>query len=196
MICAAIRAFLARVERRSNINAKLYIYSHYTDAPPGVKAIRMHKKHKKLNLPEIYSAEQYATFLLSSRMLSSGQIREKLKNKGYQKTDIETVVKNFESFKYLDDEQFAQIYFENLKKYKNFGYFGIKKKLIERKLRAELIEDVLGTLTISEEKKIAQRLLEKSAGSKTFEQKFRMLQSRGFRGEVIARVVKRSESIE
>jgi regulatory protein len=153
----------------------------------------MQKKHKKLNLPEIYSANEYATFLLSSRMLSSGQIREKLAKKGYTTTDTENVVKDFERLKYLDDGQFAQIFSENLKKYKNFGYFGIKKKLMERKLSSEVIDGVLSEFTIAQEKAIAKRLLEKSGAGKSPEKHYRMLQSRGFRGEVIAKVVKRGE---
>ena len=168
-------------------------YIHYTCGVKTVKAENMQKKHKKLNLPEIYSAEQYATYLLSSRMLSVGQLLEKLKKKGYSQEDSENVIQRFRQMKYLDDDQFAQIYFENLKKYKNFGYFGIKKKLIERKLGTEVINNLLNSFTITEEKKIAHRLLEKSAKGKTAEKQYRMLQTRGFRGEVVAKVVKRGE---
>jgi len=156
----------------------------------------MRKTTKKLDLPSIYTAEQYAAYLLSAAMLSAGQIAEKLKKRGYKAEDTAAVVKKFVELGFLDDAQYAQVYSENLKKYKNFGYYGIKKKLIERKLSQKQIEATLQNFTIAQERAIAKRLLEKSAAGKSFEQKYRMLQTRGFRGEVIAKVVKRDADAE
>ena len=137
-------------------------------------------------------AYEYSVFLLSRQLQTAGQITQKLLKKGYHKTEISEAISRLTEMGYINDTQFVQIYFENLKKYKSFGYYGLKKKLIERKLDSQLIETILKGLSKEEELMIAQKFLEKQKQVKTHEQLVRMLQSRGFRGDVIGKVVKRA----
>jgi SOS response regulatory protein OraA/RecX len=113
----------------------------------------------------------------------------------------------------LDDERYAQVFLENLKVYKNLGYYGIKKKLMMKKLPIEVITKILDEgLSIQDELKIAKRFLKKegivakASGDEessensynTFDeekskQKQKLsakLKSRGFRGDVIAKLVR------
>jgi regulatory protein len=135
------------------------------------------------------SCKDYALFLVSLRAQSIGQMRAKLEKKGYPSDEIESSIQRLTELNYLNDDQFAQIYFENLKKYKNFGYFGIKKKLMEKKIAKKQIESLLKTLTLKEETLMARRLLDKSK-NKTSLQQIRSLQSKGFRGDVVFKVTK------
>ncbi len=115
------------------------------------------EKQEKLN-----KAYNYAVFLLGIRLRTEGELREKLKVKKYQQTVIDEVTSRLKSQRFLDDRQFAEIFLDNLKKYKNFGYYGIKKKLIEKRLPASIIEQVLSEgLSEEEEMKIAERLLKR-----------------------------------
>jgi SOS response regulatory protein OraA/RecX len=111
--------------------------------------------------------------------------------------------------KYLDDQRYAEVFLENLKQYKSFGFYGIKKKFIEKKLPSSIIEKVLAYgLTVEEEIKIAKRFLKKVgivAKSETnlephysnfnevenqVKQKIaQKLKTKGFRGEVVARLI-------
>ncbi len=135
------------------------------------------------------SCQDYALFLLSLRAQSTATLKEKLQRKAYQAAEISAAIKRLTELSYLNDDQFAQIFFDNLKKYKGFGYFGIKKKLMLKKIGNPVIERLLKSLSLKEETEIAQRQLARQK-SKTYEQKARMLQAKGFRPAVIFQVVK------
>src|SRR3989344_6391028 len=105
------------------------------------------------------NAKDYALFLVSLRAQSTAQLRQKLLRKGYAEDEVLMAIQRLTELGYLNDQQFAQIYFENLKKYKHFGYYGIKKKLMLKALENKLIDQLLKTLTLKEEQGIAERFL-------------------------------------
>ncbi len=146
------------------------------------------QKRQKKNSKNI-SCKDYALFLVSLRAQSVGQMRQKLERKGYPKDEIDATVLRLAELNYLNDEQFAQIYFDNLKKYKSFGYFGIKKKLMEKKISPKGIDNLLRHFSLKDETEIAKRLLAKNP-RKSRDQQVRSLQSKGFRGDVVFKVTK------
>jgi regulatory protein len=173
-------------------------------------AFKRKKKVQEPGNPE--KAYEYAVFLLSLHFRTIGEVLKKMQDRGYNQEVIERVIEQLKQQRFLDDQRYAEIFLENLKLYRNFGYYGIKKKMLERKLPAELMEKVLEEgLPPAEELKIAQRLLKKegfAVKSQTDEsgglsystfgnvaqnkEKAKManrLKSRGFRGEVIAKLV-------
>lgn len=147
-------------------------------------------------------AYAYAVYLLSLKLRTEGEIKAKLKIKYQNEKIIEEVIEELKGLKYLDDERYAQVFLENLKKYKNFGYFGIKKKFIEKRLPSELIEKTLGEgLSEEEELVIAKKFIKKHesmshragfASGGNYEEKQKLakkLASKGFRTNVISKVV-------
>lgn len=124
----------------------------------------MYKPSSKLKEPQnIDKGYEYGVFLLSLQLRTVGEIVAKMKQRGYEQSVVDAVIDRLTKNKYLDDARYAEVYLENLKKYKNFGYYGIKKKLMEKKLPMELIEEVLSEgLSIEDEVKIAKRFLKKS----------------------------------
>ena len=154
-------------------------------------------------------AYEYAVFLLSLQLRTEGEIREKMLARGYTPEIIDKVINQLLTQKYLDDERYAVVFLENLKQYKNLGYYGIKKKFMMKKLSNELIDRVLEEgFTIEEEIKVAKRLLAKEGiiaqpkdeeesryqtynaeASKAKQKTSQRLKSRGFRGEVIGKLV-------
>jgi regulatory protein len=167
------------------------------------------KKPSKTNEPEnAKKAYEYAIFLLSLKLRTVGEVLLKMKNRGYGEEIILKVIEQLKEQKYLNDENYAEVYLVNLKTYKNFGYFGIKKKLMEKKIPNELIEKVLSEgLSEAEEIKIAKRFLAKlgvkvkqsetensystfdEEESKEKQKLANKLKSRGFRGSVVSRLV-------
>lgn len=169
------------------------------------------KKSQKTKEPEnLEKAYEYAVFLLSLRLRTVGEVLKKMADRGYTEIVIGKTLQRLKDQKYLDDERYAEIFLENLKMYKTFGYYGIKKKFMEKKLPSNLIERVLQEgLSPEEEEKIARRLLKKEGfevrlgsnneeiqyrtydeeGSKEKQKMANRLKSRGFRGEVIAGLV-------
>src|ERR1700690_2671159 len=102
-------------------------------------------------------AYEYAVFLLSLQLRTVGEIREKMEKRGYAPAIIENVLGQLHDQKYLDDERYAEVFLDNLKQYKNLGYFGIKKKFMVKKLPGDLIEKVLTEgLSLADELAIAK----------------------------------------
>jgi len=155
-------------------------------------------------------AYEYAVFLLSLKLRTVGEVLKKMQDRGYSEKIIEQTIEQLKNQRYLNDERYAEIFLENLKAYKNLGYYGIKKKFMEKKLPPQLIESVLRDgYSISDEILVAKRLLKKEGFKikakpedgevqyNTFNEELskqkqkisNRLKSRGFRGEVVAKLV-------
>lgn len=173
------------------------------------------RKPSKTKEPENKEkAYEYAVFLLSLQLRTVGEIREKMQKRGYSSTVIENVIGQLLEQKYLNDERYAEVFLDNLKKYKTFGFYGIKKKLMEKKLPSSIIEGILSEgFTLEEELKIAKRFLKKEGvavkssaddmntsdntyntydeeKSKQKQKLFAKLKSRGFRSAVISQLIR------
>ena len=154
------------------------------------------KKAKPLKDPtDAEHAYGYALFLLNLRMQTETEMREKMQRRGYALQVINNSIERLYKDRYLDDNKFAELSIENMKLYKNYGYYGMKKKLIEKKLPKNIIEEKLNELVdVSAEKEIAKKYLKKEFGTISeikklpYEEKqkvMRRLLSRGFRMEII-----------
>jgi SOS response regulatory protein OraA/RecX len=171
----------------------------------------MFKAKSKTKEPEnAAKAYEYAVFLLSLKLRTVGEVLKKMADRGYGEAIISEVVDKLKDQHYLDDQRYAEIFLENLKAYKNFGYYGIKKKFMEKKIPNSLIESVLHEgFSIEDEIKVAKRLLKKEGfvaaiksaddenqyqtfnedSNKEKQKTMNRLKSRGFRGEVVAKLI-------
>lgn len=133
-----------------------------------------------------------AVKFLAIRLHTTGELHRKLKERGFKDRDIAPVLRKLEDQKFLDDERFAQIFVDNLKHYKDFGYYGIKAKLLQRQIPSDMIEKALDEFfSLEDELAVARRFIGKlkKLGRKTWEQLARSLQSKGFRADVIRKVL-------
>jgi regulatory protein len=136
---------------------------------------------------------------LALRSHTSFELRSKLLKKKFDGGDIGQALRQLQEQKYLNDEDFARTFAQNLIKYKTFGYFGIKNKLKARGISDNMAESILSEeLDMAQEKAIAQRALGKKLkidGPDQDKQKLIMsLQRKGFRNQVIFDLV--GESFE
>ena len=132
-----------------------------------------------------------AVKLLSIRLHTTGELYDKLTTREFKKSEILPVLKKLEELKFLDDERFAQIYVDNLKCYKDFGYYGIKAKLLKARVSSEIAERALSEFfTPEDEAVVAKRLVAKlkRQGRNEWKKLMASLQSRGFRSEIIRKV--------
>lgn len=139
-------------------------------------------------------AYDYALFLLKLRLRTEGELREKLRLKKYSTAVVDKVISQLKEQKYLNDQRFAEIFLENLKKYKSWGYFGIKKKMMERKLPPALIERVLSAgLSEKEEEEMAKRFVtNRKLEIMNYAEKQKIakkLAAKGFRSSVISKLI-------
>jgi regulatory protein len=154
------------------------------------------KRPKKVKEPEnIEHGYQYALFVLNLRLRTEGEMRDKMVQRGYTSETIDSVMQQLVFEKLVDDDRYAEIFIENMKLYKYYGFFQMKNKLILKKLPRELIESKLDELvTVDEEKQIAKKYLQKEFGDSAEIKKLpreerqkvmQRLQRRGFRTDVI-----------
>ncbi len=144
-------------------------------------------------------AYNYAIFLLGLSMRTENEMRRKMTVRGYQAGVIEQVVKQLYDEKLLDDRHYAEVYINSLKEYRTLGYYGIKKKLMEKQLPKQDIEELLEQeMTPEQELKSGKKLMHKERGpdykksslSQADKQKLaRKLQARGFRMDAIAKLI-------
>ncbi len=151
----------------------------------------MFKKARALKDPSDYDhGYQYALFLLNLSMRTVGEVKEKMKQRGYDQKVAKEVINSLLQDKYLDDDNYAEIFINSMKNYKSWGRFMMKKKMYEKKLSKELIEEKLSELlTESDELEIAKRFLQrlypdlKAIKKLEYDEKqkvLRKLMSRGF----------------
>lgn len=133
-----------------------------------------------------------AVHLLNMRMHTVGELHQKLRTKGFKDGDIRPVLRQLLEQKFLDDQKFAEIFVDSLKRHKDFGYYGIKAKLLSRKIPSDMAAKALDEyFNLDDELVVARRFVakQKKLGRKIYEQLARSLQSKGFRNEVIRGVL-------
>lgn len=156
----------------------------------------MFKKPKPLQKPgDKEHAFNYALFILNLRLRTEGEMRKKMRDRGYKEQVIEEIITQLYTERLLDDDRFAEIFIENMKLYKQYGYYQMKKKLMEKLLPKDLIENKLEELVSPEDERlIAGRYAKKEYGDLNEIKKLpneekqkimRRLLSRGFRVDCV-----------
>lgn len=142
------------------------------------------------SIPEGYDkVYNQAIKYLGVRSHTVFEIHTKLTRKKFDKKLIEEVISDLQQRKYLNDRDFAQVFAQNLVKYKTFGYYGIKNKLKQRGVEDSVAEDVLSEeLDAAQETKLAHKAVGKSL-KKDKIKLMQMLQRKGFRMQAINSVV-------
>jgi len=130
---------------------------------------------------------------LSFRLHTLGELQDKLLRKRLPQQVVLEVLHRLEELDFLNDERYARVFVENLKQYKDFGYYGIKAKLLRKRIPTEIIARVLDEFfSLEDETKVARRYAEKLKRRRrsTYEKLVRSFSSKGFRTEVIAEVAR------
>lgn len=154
----------------------------------------MYKKPTKTPQPDsVEHGFNYVMFLLNLRLRTEGEIREKMNNRAYHPEVVEKVVEKLYKLGYLDDLRFAQNLIESYKNYKSYGFYMIKKKLMEKKLSNKLIEEVLNeNYNVEDELIVVKRFLEKEKiDIKDMSKRNKVmskLKYRGFRFDAISKI--------
>ena len=107
-----------------------------------------------------------AVRILTYRDHSKYELKQKLQKRGFASEVIDTVIIACERLNYIDDKRTARLYISQLKR-KRFGIRHIRMALKKKRLYGAAIEDfLLENYAIIEERKNADKLLEKKM--KTF----------------------------
>ena len=94
----------------------------------------------KMNLHE---AKDAAYRLLSYRMRSVSELRNRLTQKGYSDLEIENVVKHLIELNYLNDEDFGKAFVREKVKNKKIGPVALRSELAQHKLANNLLNKLI-----------------------------------------------------
>lgn len=123
---------------------------------------------------------------ITRRFHTEEELRRKLRIKHFREEDIEKALKNLAELGLVDDAKFAEIFLDNLIQYKSWGFYGLLSKLLSRGIGRQEAERLINkNLTLEKEEEIARRLLGKKDSIKLA----RSLASKGFRTEVIKKIL-------
>ncbi len=130
-----------------------------------------------------------ATKLLKIRPHHSSELTRKLLMKGFQRAEIDDLIQKLQEENLIDNDQFAQMYLDELLRNKTLGYFGFKSKLMQRGVASNEADRLLKeSLPFEKERELAEKILNRS--SNLPKQKVaQRLSSKGFRSDVIRSVI-------
>ena len=140
-----------------------------------------------------------ASDLLFRRLHSRGELRKKLRDKqDFSLQLIDKVLGEMESYGYLDDRRFAELYSKELTK-KGFGPRVVSQKMRMRGLEANLVREIVQEFTLSQDEapdellRLAQKKLKslhrESDEFKKRQKLYRYLAGRGWGSGEIRKVI-------
>ena len=136
-------------------------------------------------------AYEQALKYLNMKGHSRQDLAFKLKRKGFEEAEITATLMQLEQEGLINDTAYAEIYLRNLIEYRSFGYYGIKAKLLQKRLDKSLIEELMNKMLPEEvEEAIASRFIERPV-NKTRERKSLMqaMRQKGFRTSVLLKTI-------
>lgn len=92
-----------------------------------------------------------ATKILARKAMSSQELRKALERQEHPTPAIDEVIEQFERRKFLDDQALAEALTEKLRQLKRMSAGQISRKLSERGISREIIDETLATLDAEDE---------------------------------------------
>ena len=151
------------------------------------------------------NASEQAAVYLSRQMRTRKQTEEYLAKKGYSRDDIREACDMMEEYHYLDDLEYARLYFETGYR-REKGRARIRQELLARGVSREILDEAEDMTDAPDEEEtvlaIARKALEgEDLSGADWKQKekiraraARKLASRGFRGDIVFRAIRLAES--
>ena len=152
----------------------------------------MHSDYEKLL--------NYSFRLLSRKRYTVFEIEKKLKQYSKRRslndwTDITKVIKRLFDLRYLDDQEYCNDFINSRIKFKPRGKFLIKRELLLKGIKKDLIEDTMNKNIINEEE-LGSRLIEKKTHKwsnleirKQKEKAYQFLSRKGFSLDSIYKIL-------
>lgn len=139
------------------------------------------------------SALDYALKLLGRRRLTVQQLKKKLLEKGF--SEVDAAIQRLKEWKYLDDEEYARLYIQSRNRLNPRGVALLRLELQSKGVPKDVV--ALSTQEESlDELQLAHQILKKKLSSlqrfptkERYQKAFRFLISRGFRSDVVYRVL-------
>jgi len=142
---------------------------------------------------------EYALYLLELRDRTEGEIRDKMRMKKYEQSEIEATIKFLTEKDFINDERFVRNLIRNNEEFGTKGKYKIRQKLIQLRVAPELIEASLSGINSDSEliraTELAKNWLTKQKTilpEKRYEKLGRYLVSRGFEWEIVKEAMEKT----
>ncbi len=156
------------------------------------------RKKPVLDLEGLYN---YAVRLLSGRALSSGEVREKLRQRAADAADVDGVIARLKDYKFLDDTRFAEGFAAARRDNQGLGQFRVTQDLRKRRVAPALAEKASAdAYSEVDETAQARQFIERKyrakdlptflAVEKNMASAYRRLRTAGFSSGIAIRVLK------
>ncbi|MGD1076558.1 MAG: regulatory protein RecX [Thermodesulfovibrionales bacterium] len=139
--------------------------------------------------PKDPSALQYSYRLLTYRGRSEKELRQRLKQKGFDEHDIDSAIVSLTSNGFLDDRKLASALRRYAEESKHYGIAGTRRFLKDRGIPADIIDVTVNDM---DETEVARKIIEKKMRSMVGDQPekaarklYGMLYRRGYSSETI-----------
>lgn len=148
---------------------------------------------------KIEKAKQAAFRLLSYRIRSCQELSDKLKEKGFPKEVVQTVVNDLKRINYLNDTEFARAFVESHLIHNPKGKKILRYELLKRGVENDLIDKVIEEKISPEKeeetaKSLAEKIWHRKKGmeeNKRKMQTYNYLARRGFSVSLIVEIIKK-----
>ena len=157
-----------------------------------------HQMEEVIKAEEQSKANNYALNLLSYRARSEKEIRDKLKQRGYEDNYIENTIEFLYKYHYLNDYEFGKFLAKDKQSFKKAGKRVIMSELYQKGVDKEIISEIIDeVIDPDEELQRALELAEKKAVSYKNDDrnaKYRKLSAflarKGYSFDIISKVLK------
>lgn len=146
-----------------------------------------------------YSASLTALRLLARRGHSIGELRDKLRQRKFNKQIIDSVIQELSESGYLNDLDFAYKFSSELLNYRNLGENAIKMELIKKKIPRQIIDTVISEFITDDKEKeniiiLAKKKFSIISKSEVSKKKIKIklynyLTSKGYKTELIIETI-------
>lgn len=141
-------------------------------------------------------ALNYAVSILGRSPKSEKEIRDKLTEKGYEKVTIDNIIHKLKTNKYIDDENYSELFIRDKINISKYGKRKIQERLYQKGIDKEIIQDKLKDISNEDEIQRAMELGEKKLRTLTKEEPlkrkmkiYNYLLNKGFEYETIKKAV-------
>ena len=146
------------------------------------------EKMKQISSEE--GAKRVAARLLSSSRKTVFELKQKLRQKGFDGTSIDAAAEMFIKNGFLNDREFAASYVNDAVNFKKYSVRQIKQKLMQKGIAGDIINEACADLEDNNQlKRLVEKEMEKCPDKKGIEKLKRRLYSKGFSlGDIIKAV--------
>lgn len=201
------------IQKRNKERVNLFLDGEYAFS---ISAELVYKEHLKVNdeidykeIKDLAEKESFsrckeaALRIIEKNYKTEKEVRDKLKQKGYEENAIEYSIKFLKEYNFINDNYYAKAFISD--KLSTMGSQKIKYNLIQKGISKEIIDEELVNINKENEKSIALDMAKKKVGIirkketdnyKISGKLYRYLISKGYEMSIVSDIVKEVMSLD